>query len=120
MVILHFCCINISVCYTFENEKPTTEPELNIFVCRLLAYGGAKVFTLKLPATNPEAESEKLTYLFTDPSKAQLACDLQKCGVMCLNVDFLSDFLILVSLYEQNCKKEVNFKTGEYEQQGTC
>ncbi|XP_076440000.1 uncharacterized protein LOC143279757 [Babylonia areolata] len=62
---------------------------------RLLACGGAKVMDLKLPAAKPNKCSEHLTYLFADEATLPLAQSLQELGVLCLNADFISDFIVM-------------------------
>ena len=71
------------------------------FVCfiSLLAYGGAKIWDIKLPTKNPARDSEHLTYLFVDEVTAPLTQSLQDHGVMCLNSDFISDYIVLVRAF---------------------
>ena len=70
------------------------------FVCfSLLACGGAKICDIKLPTKNPARDSERLTYLFVDEATAPLTQMLQDYGVMCLNSDFISDYIVLVRAF---------------------
>jgi hypothetical protein len=69
-----------------------------LFLCifRLLACGGARVIDVKLPAKNPNAYSNLLTYLFVDNTTAPLARNLSELGIMCLNANYISDCIVLV------------------------
>ena len=71
------------------------------FVCfiSLLACGGAKIWDIKLTTKNPARDSEHLTYLFVDEATAPLTQSLQDHGVMCLNSDFISDYIVLVRAF---------------------
>ena len=65
---------------------------------RLLVCGGAKLYNVKLPAKNPYKYSEHLTYLFVDATTAPLTKSLQDYGVLCLDADFISDYIVLVRI----------------------
>lgn len=60
--------------------------------------GGAKLYNVKLPAKNPYKYSEHLTYLFVDATTAPLTKSLQDYGVLCLDADFISDYIVLVRI----------------------
>ena len=70
---------------------------------RLLAFGGARVYDVKLPAKNPDKTSMELAYLFVDASTARLAQSLRDRGVMCLSSDYISDCIVMVILASGVC-----------------
>ena len=63
---------------------------------RLLQSGGAAVYNLKIPITNPENVMNTLTYIFVSEKYAEQVIHMIDYGVLCLKPEFIGDFLIKV------------------------
>ncbi|XP_021351256.1 SMC5-SMC6 complex localization factor protein 1-like isoform X2 [Mizuhopecten yessoensis] len=61
---------------------------------RLLHSGGAEVYNLKLPITQPEKVTNTLTYVFANDKCAMHIAHLIEYGVLCLRPDYIGDYLI--------------------------
>ncbi|XP_060080452.1 SMC5-SMC6 complex localization factor protein 1-like [Ylistrum balloti] len=60
----------------------------------LLHSGGAQVYNLKLPVTQPEKVTNTLTYVFANDKCAVHVAHLIEFGVLCLQPDYIGDYLI--------------------------
>lgn len=61
---------------------------------RLLCYGGAVLYMLKLPIKNVQKVSGTVTHIFVDSSFWEDVVVLQKNGIQCLHVTYIRDYLI--------------------------
>ncbi|XP_069106966.1 LOW QUALITY PROTEIN: SMC5-SMC6 complex localization factor protein 1-like [Argopecten irradians] len=60
----------------------------------LLHSGGAEVYNLKLPVTQPEKVTNALTYVFANEKCAIHVAHLIEYGVLCLRPEYIGDYLI--------------------------
>ena len=63
----------------------------------MLACGGAKVYTLKLPVKNIAKVADTLTYIFVNSKTATNLLHLVEYGILCLRPEYIGDYLIKVS-----------------------